>query len=259
MIELKNLTLKVPGKILVADLNCKMNAGERWCILGKNGSGKSTLLKTIAGLRPNDSGEIFWEDQDINKIPQIDLAKIRAFSQQIPIASDDWSVFEIVKSGAWPWVITKSVEQVDFEEKLNGVIHQALFRCDISHLVERRWKHLSGGERARVALASCLAQTTKALILDEPTAHLDLGHQFKLMDDLVEASKSCDQLLVSSIHDLQIVSRGFTHVLILGCDEQGSWISGKLEDVLTPQNIEMALGHPVTWVDHEHRKVLIAL
>ena len=259
MIELKNLTIKVPGRVLVSDLNCQMNAGERWCILGKNGSGKSTLLKTIAGLRHISSGQVLWQGEQIDSIPNIDLAKIRAYTQQVPSASDDWSVLEVVRAGAWPWIVTKLVEQVDFQKKLADVIEQSLIRCDIAHLSNRQWKYLSGGERGRVALAACLAQTTKSLILDEPTAHLDLGHQFKLIDDLVEASKSCDQLLISSIHDLQLISRGFTHALILNGDEMGSWIAGKLEDVLSPNNIESALGHPVTWIMHENKRVLIAL
>ncbi len=259
MIELKNLTIEVPERVLVSHLSCQMKAGERWCVLGKNGSGKSTLLKTIAGLRLISSGQVMWQGERINLIPNIDLAKIRAYAQQVPIASDDWPVLDVVRAGAWPWIVTKSVEQVDFQQKLVSVIEQALIRCDIAHLSSRQWKYLSGGERARVALAACLAQTTKALILDEPTAHLDLGHQFKLIDDLVEASKSCDQLLISSIHDLQLISRGFTHALILNGDEEGSWIAGKLEDVLSPENIERALGHPVTWITHENKKVLIAL
>ena len=259
MIDIQNLTLEVPGRTLVSNLNCQMNAGERWCILGKNGSGKSTLLRTISGLKSSTKGQILWEGHEIETIAGIDLAKLRAYAQQVPIASDDWYVRDVVRAGAWPWIVTKGVERSDFYQKLDEVIDQSLSRCDIAHLERQQWKHLSGGERGRVALAACLAQTTKALILDEPTAHLDLGYQFSLIDDLVDASKSCNQLLIASIHDLQLVSRGFTHALILNGDLKGSWIAGKLDDVLTPKNIELALGHPVTWVSHEGKRVLIAL
>ena len=262
MIEIKNLTIQVPGRTLVSKLNYEMRAGERWCILGKNGSGKSTLLRTIAGLQSIEqigSGQVLWEKQDINNIAQIDLAKLRAYAQQVPVASDDWHVRDVVKAGAWPWIISSEVEKKAFAIRLEEVVNQSLDRCDISHLADQPWKFLSGGERARTALAACLTQTTKALLLDEPTAHLDLGHQFKLIDDLVDASKCCDQLLVASIHDLQLVSRGFTHALILNGDEDGTWIAGELEDVLTPRNIENALKHPVAWLNHEGKKVLIAL
>lgn len=261
MIEIKNLTLKVPGRTLISNLSCEMNAGERWCIIGKNGSGKSTLLRSIAGIEPLGNlsqGQISWDDQDLVGIARIDLAKLRAYAQQVPVANDDWHVRDVVRAGAWPWIVSRKIENSDFESKLEDVINQSLARCDVLHLASQPWKYLSGGERARVAIAACLTQTTKALILDEPTAHLDLGHQFKLIDDLVEASKCCDQLLVSSIHDLQLVSRGFTHALILNGDEEGAWIAGKVEDVLTPINIEAALKHPVAWLDYDGQRILIA-
>lgn len=261
MIEIKNLTIRVPGRTLISNLNCEMKAGEHWCILGKNGSGKSTFLRSIAGLdsiEQTGSGKICWDKRDIDSIARIDLAKLRAYAQQVPVASDDWYVRDVVKAGAWPWIVSRDIEKSSFDLKLEEVIHQSLVRCDVSHLADQLWKYLSGGERARVALAACLTQTTKALILDEPTAHLDLGHQFKLIDDLVDASKCCDQLLVASIHDLQLLSRGFTHALILNGDKEGSWIAGHLDDVLTPENIETALNHPVTWLSHEGKKILIA-
>lgn len=255
MITIQNLTLTVPGRLLINNLSLEIKAGQRWCILGKNGSGKSTLLKAIAGLRPlakDSSGMILWNQKEISDIPHLDLARLRAYAEQAPEASPDWRVKDIVEAGAWPWRVIREVSantSNNFSQELAELVLQSMKRCDVAHLEDRLWKHLSGGERQRIALASCLVQSTAALILDEPTAHLDLGHQFNLMDDLVEASQSCQQIMIASIHDLQLAMRCFTHALILNGDEQGSWISGEIQEVLTPSIIETALGHPVVWAN----------
>lgn len=264
MISIQNLTLTVPGRVLVSNLSLEIKAGERWCILGKNGSGKSTLLKTIAGLRSlekDSSGHIWWDQKDITQIPHLDLARLRAYAEQSPQASPDWRAEDIVAAGAWPWRLIREASAASpaaYQQELAMLILQAMKRCDVAHLTNQSWKHLSGGERQRIALASCLVQSTTALILDEPTAHLDLGHQFNLMDDLVEASQSCQQIMIASLHDLQLAIRCFTHALILKGDEDGSWISGEIQEVLNPSNIYESLGHPVVWASTQSGlKVLV--
>lgn len=253
MILVKNLTLSVLGRVLISDLQWEIEAGQRWCVLGKNGSGKSTLLKTIAGLKPLEttlSGQIIWHQKEINQISHLDLARLRAYAEQTPQAASDWKVIDVVEAGASPWNAIReyaALSAIAYREELAALVKQAMQRCDVSHLEQQLWKHLSGGERQRVALASCLVQSTSVLILDEPTAHLDLGHQFDLMDDLVEASQSCQQSMIASLHDLQIAMRYFTHALILNGDEKGTWIAGEMNQVLTPENMDRSLGHPVTW------------
>jgi iron complex transport system ATP-binding protein len=264
MISVNNLTLSVPGRVLISDLQWEIEAGQRWCVLGKNGSGKSTLLKTIAGLQPLETtlgGQINWNQKEIHQISHLDLARLRAYAEQTPQAANDWKAIDVVEAGASPWKVIREVaaiSHVAYREELAALVKQAMKRCDVSHLEQQLWKYLSGGERQRVALASCLVQSTSVLILDEPTAHLDLGHQFNLMDDLVEASQSCQQSIIASLHDLQIAMRSFTHALILNGDEKGTWIAGEINEVLTPENIDRALGHPVTWATTESGlKVLV--
>lgn len=263
MISIQNLTLRVPGRVLISSLDMEIKAGQRWCVLGKNGSGKSTLLKTIAGLKPLDqsSGLIRWNQKEISQIPHLDLARLRAYAEQSPEASPDWRAEDIVEAGAWPWKLIREASATSpdtYRQELAALILQSMKRCDVAHLSNHLWKHLSGGERQRIALASCLVQSTAALIMDEPTAHLDLGHQFNLMDDLVEASQSCQQIMIASLHDLQLASRCFTHALILNGDEKGSWISGEIQEVLNPSTIQEALGHPVVWAStHAGLKVLV--
>jgi iron complex transport system ATP-binding protein len=226
--------------------------------LGKNGAGKSTLLRTIAGIRRLDSS-VSWRGRPLHEISSIDLAKLRAFAEQVSNASDDWYVKDIVEAGTWPWVAERRVSEELVQSKVVSLIEQSLMRCDALHLADLQWRYLSGGEKQRVALAACLAQSTPVLILDEPTAHLDLAHQYSVMDELVRASQSCEQLLIASIHDLQLATRSFTHALVLNGDHQGSWVSGAVEEVLTPEVINSALGHRVEWVTSQSgERVLIA-
>ena len=105
----------------------------------------------------------------------------------------------------------------------------------------------TGGEKQRVALAACFAQQAPALILDEPTSHLDIGHQIALLNSLTELSKESNCAVVASLHDIGLIGRGFTHALLFtstGGDE-GSYISGAVNDVVNTANLEKALGHPV--------------
>jgi iron complex transport system ATP-binding protein len=95
-----------------------------------------------------------------------------------------------------------------------------------------------------VAIAACFAQNTKALILDEPTSHLDVGHQVSLLNTLVERSQTRQQTVIASLHEISLISRGFTHALLL--IEDGSYIAGSVAEVVNPVNLQKSLGHPIT-------------
>jgi len=261
MISIRNLTLRVPGRTLITNLNLEISKGQRWCVIGKNGSGKSTLLKTISGIRKlqdQSTGDIYWNQQALSDISELELARLRAYAEQFPQADPQWRVEAIVESGAWPWKRVREASSVSYHEDLKRLVDQAMQRCDIHSLKGQHWKYLSGGERQRVALAACLVQSTTVLVLDEPTAHLDLGHQFSLMDDLVQASESCEQIIVASVHDLQLAQKSFTHALLLNGDAEGTWLAGQVAEVLQPECIERSLGHPVAWASTASgRRVLI--
>ena len=94
-----------------------------------------------------------------------------------------------------------------------------------------------------MALAACFAQNARALILDEPTSHLDVGHQINLLQSLIARSQSCDQTIVASLHDIGLIHRGFTHALLLL--ENGQCLQGAIDEIVNPQNLELALGHPI--------------
>lgn len=236
VLETKNLNIQVPGRTLINDLNWQVRQGERWCLIGRNGAGKSTLLKIIAGIQPIDSGEVLWQNQAIATYTSENLAKVRAYAEQSPIAGVGLRAIDIVLAAQWPWSETESTSY--------QLAIEALKTCDVDYLANSQWQTLSGGERQRVAIAACFAQNTKALILDEPTSHLDVGHQVSLLNTLVERSQTCQQTVIASLHEISLISRGFTHALLL--IEDGSYIAGSVAEVVNPVNLQKSLGHPIT-------------
>jgi iron complex transport system ATP-binding protein len=237
VLETNHLDVHVPGRTLIKDLNWQVNKGERWCLIGRNGAGKSTLLRIIAGVQANTSaGEINWLGQALTNYKSEELAKIRSYAEQFPLGGVGLRAIDMVIAAQWPW-------HLDLTDELNQA-QAALRACDVAHLEHAQWQTLSGGERQRVSLAACFAQNTQAILLDEPTSHLDIGHQVSLLRTLTERSQSCHQTIIASLHDIGLIQRGFTHALLLMDD--GSYLAGSLPEVVNPINLEKSLGHPIS-------------
>ena len=235
VLETKNLDVQVPGRTLIKQLNWQVKKGERWCLIGRNGAGKSTLLRIIAGVQPINSGEVLWQNQAITTYQPETLAKVRAYAEQSPVGGVGLRAIDVVLAAQWPW---HQIESISHQLAMD-----ALKVCDVAHLAYAQWQTLSGGERQRVALAACFAQNTKALILDEPTSHLDVGHQVSLLSTLTERSHTCQQTVIASLHEIGLIGRGFTHALLLIDD--GSYLAGSVTEVVNPTNLEKSLGHPI--------------
>ncbi len=237
VLETKSLDVHVPGRNLIKDLNWQVKKGERWCLIGRNGAGKSTLLKIIAGVQANTSaGAINWLGQALLSYKPEELAKIRAYAEQFPVSGVGLRAIDMVLAAQWPW----HLDAVGELEQAQA----ALRACDVAHLENAQWQTLSGGERQRVSLAACFAQNTQAILLDEPTSHLDIGHQVALLNTLVQQSNACEQTMIASMHDIGLIQRGFTHALLLMSD--GSYLAGSLSEVINPINLERSLGHPIS-------------
>ena len=236
VLEAKNLDVQVPGRTLIKQLNWQVKQGERWCLIGRNGAGKSTLLRIIAGVQPINSGEVLWQNQAITTYQPEMLAKVRAYAEQSPVGGVGLRAIDVVLAAQSPWHQTESTS--------HQLAMDALKMCDVAHLAHAQWQTLSGGERQRVALAACFAQNTKALILDEPTSHLDVGHQVSLLNTLIERSHTCQQTVIASLHEIGLIGRGFTHALLLIDD--GSYLAGSVAEVINPTNLEKSVGHPIT-------------
>jgi len=243
LLEVQNFTLTIGNRVLIADLDWTVKVGERWCLIGRNGAGKSTLLKAIAGMQNQlyMHGNIRWQGKDLPLCSPQELSKLRAYGEQFPQGGIGLRSIDVVLASQWPWRYEK--ESKEFLDHAMA----SLARCDVQHLAYAPWQSLSGGERQRVSLAACFAQSTPVLILDEPTSHLDIHHQVTLLEMLVNASKSCQQTVIASLHEISLIGRGFTHALMLTgkVGEAGGYLIGPVDEVVNPTNLEKSLGHPI--------------
>jgi len=196
-------------KPLVENLSFEISSGLT-CLIGPNGSGKSTLLKTIAGLIKPIAGSIFVFGKDCSTINSMDLAKLISFVPARFPAETNIKVFDFVALGRIPHTNAfGKLEKTDLE-KVNSAMEQA----EIADFANRRVNSLSDGEKQRVALARALAQDTKILLMDEPTAFLDYSHRIKLFEFLTEARN--DKIYLVSTHELDLAKRFTGSVLKIG-------------------------------------------
>ncbi len=235
-LQIQSLTLQIANKTLCRDLSVQIQENERWGLLGKNGAGKTTLLHSLIGQRTADAGRILLDGKNISELRQKELAtKIGILFQQ-GIEALPATVFETVLLGRHPhaqsllWDDSKDIE----------IAAQSLAAFDLETLKKRPIDTLSGGELQRLALALLLAQTPELFLLDEPSNHLDVAFQVKLLSVLMDKVTENSASLIMATHDINLASRFCENIILLL--EGGESIVGKSSDVLTETNLSAAYG-----------------
>jgi iron complex transport system ATP-binding protein len=179
-------------------------------LIGPNGAGKSTLLRAIAGLVPYE-GSIVLDDAEVGALGRRELAQRLAFVPQAPLLPPEMRVGEYVLLGRTPHIGAFGYEsQRDFD-----VADEALARLDLQPLATRPLRTLSGGERQRVVLARALAQDAPLLVLDEPTAALDVGRQQQVLELVSELRERGELTVISAMHDLTLAGQYADRLLLL--------------------------------------------
>ena len=231
----KKVSVSVPGRSLVEQLDLELRAGEIVALLGRNGVGKSLLLHTLAGLRDADPGYLAIQGDAADSLTRRDIARRLAL---LPQDSDDVfpaSVLETVLIGRHPHVGRFGWESAEDVEQ--GMT--ALRAMGLEALRERDVLTLSGGERRRLAIAQCLAQDTPVLLLDEPTNHLDPQHQVESLD-LFRRLADDGRAILASLHDVNVAARYADRSLLLFGD--GRWQIGATDSILTTATLEELYG-----------------
>lgn len=165
---------------VLRDLSGCVQPGELLGILGPNGEGKSTLLRVLLGVLRPRAGAVELFGRPLRRIPPIERAKVVGYLPQEVGLTHPFTTFEVVLMGRYPHLATFALESArDIE-----IAHGCMERTGVEHLARRRFSTLSGGERQRALIASVLAQEPRVMLLDEPTAALDLTHQYTLMEML---------------------------------------------------------------------------
>lgn len=240
LVELQKGTVSKPERDILSDVSWTINPGEQWVVLGPNGSGKSTLARLLSGKERLDSGSLYLLGGQAEDFSPADLAS------RVGLASFDVGqrllaaekVIDVVLTAAWGQTIRYQEEYDDFDVVRAEDLLKAL---GIGQLANRQIGTLSEGERRRVLLARALMTDPELLILDEPTAGLDLGGRETLIEALREIIGSPGSPIVILItHELEVIGPEFTHALLL--NEGQVVASGDIGEVLTESNLSSAFG-----------------
>jgi iron complex transport system ATP-binding protein len=238
--------VEIDGRSILRDVSLEVVHGEVLAIVGPNGAGKSTLLSVLSGDIRAHRGEVLADDRTLASMSHGERAKVRSVLTQDNQLTFPFTVRQVVFMGRSPWARTLS--SADDEQ----AVADAMSATDVTHLAARRFTSLSGGERARVSLARVLAQRTPIVLLDEPTAALDLRHQEEVMRVVRSlAARGCAVLVV--VHDLTLAAAYADRIAMLS-DGQVAAV-GTPEHVLTADRVgrvyglavtvSLASGHPV--------------
>jgi len=210
--------------------------GNFFIIIGPNGSGKTTLLKVMAGILKSQTDQLEILNRPVDHYSRKALARTIAFVPQMIPVDFPFSVTEIVLMGRSPYLGMLGLEQ----EKDLEIAKQALTFTGVEHLAHRKLDQLSGGEQQRVFVAKAICQEPEIILLDEPTASLDLAHQVRLMDLMEKLKNERGITVVMVSHDVNLAAMYGDRLLLL---DKGEIVNlGAPKEVLTFQTLEQVYG-----------------
>lgn len=230
VVKAENISFGYTTKMVLHDVSLSIGAGEVVTLLGPNGSGKSTLLKTLLGIHRPAKGSVFFEGKNIARIGSKGLAKRIAYVPQIHKGSFPYTVIDVTLLGRIP-------HKTFFFKYSNDdlrIAYGALERLSITHLADRAYTEISGGERQLTLIARALAQGANTFIMDEPASGLDYGNQLRLLEQILALSQE-----------------GYTFIKSTHSPEHALWIAdrvvmmkdgriaadGKCDDVVNETNL----------------------
>jgi iron complex transport system ATP-binding protein len=231
------------GRVLDG-LDLEVSRGEIVGIVGPNGSGKTTLLRLISGVLRPSSGHIRIDGQDVAELGSGRLARLVAVVPQNPTLPDGFTVLDLVLMARNPHLKLLQWEgQVDLD-----IAVRAMEATEVLELADRPLGTVSGGERQRAVVAMALAQDTPVLLLDEPTASLDLAHQTGVMDMVARVVRERSVAGLVAMHDLTLAAQYCSRLVMLA--DGRSYAEGSPGEVLTVENIAAVYGTEVFVLSH---------
>jgi iron complex transport system ATP-binding protein len=241
-LTLERVSVSLGGARVLDGLSCAVEPGEWVALIGPNGAGKTTALRAIAHLVAYD-GAIRVLDEDARTIARSQLARRIALVPQVPLIPGDITVRGYVLLGRTPHLGYFGTEG----RSDHSAVDAALAQLDLESFAHRRLNTLSGGERQRATLARALAQDAPLLLLDEPTAALDMGRQQQVLEIVDRLRASRNLTVVSTMHDLTLAGQYADRLLLL--DGGRLVAAGNADDVLTRELITEHYGAEVAVLD----------
>ncbi|MFD7023776.1 heme ABC transporter ATP-binding protein [Promicromonospora sukumoe] len=246
LLTLAGVRVTAGDAVLLDGVDLEIRPGEVLVVVGPNGAGKSTLVSVLAGDRAPDGGEAAWTGTPLGAVRTAELARLRAVLLQENQVSFPFRVIDVVRMGRAPWQSSgKQASSTSADD--DAVVARALAAADVVGLAERRFPTLSGGEKARTSFARLLAQDTTLLLLDEPTAALDVRHTEHVLRHARRHASEGGAVVVV-LHDLALAAAWADRVLVL----DGGRVAavGAPAEVLTADLLSRVYEHPVDVVRH---------
>jgi iron complex transport system ATP-binding protein len=232
------------GRPVLRHISLQVDSGEVLAVVGPNGVGKSTLIKAVSGIIPLTSGRIFIEGRDLAELNSAERARRVAVVPQAIHLPPAFTVRQVVLAGRTPYL-----GWFDRESSADlGIAWQAMEQTATDLLADRLIGELSGGEQQRVLIARALAQRAPVMLLDEPTAHLDLRHQEAILNLLQRLTTEHRLAVMLALHDLNLVAR-IAHRVALLSDGQVHRL-GLPAAVLTPEELAPVYGVAIQVISH---------
>ena len=246
-LAVEDITLGYGHMAVVKHITFDARPGEMLGLVGPNGSGKSTIIKALSRVIRPWEGRVTANGRNLAEIPSRELALLISTVPQMPVLPSAYTAYEIVLMGRNP-----HLGFFEYESRQDmDIAWRAMERTGTQHLAERRINELSGGEIQSVVVARALAQQTEAMLLDEPTANLDVGRQIEVLDLIRSLCCESDMTVVAALHDLNLAVHYCDRVVLIS--NGGIHASGTPEEVITTENIEQVYGfgsyvhtHPLT-------------
>lgn len=232
LLKVESLSGGYARKTVIKDVSLDIKEGDFLGIIGPNGSGKSTLLRLMTHVLSPYQGRVAFNGKEVRHIPRKDFSRQVGFVSQDAAINFSFSVMEMVLMGRIP-----HLGRLQFETKKDiSIAEEAMELTGVSGLKDRAMDELSAGERQRVVIARSLAQQPILLLLDEPTSHLDIGHQVHCLDLLKKLNRENRLTVVIVLHDLNLASEYCDRIALI--NNGRIFREGSPDDVLTYQNIE---------------------
>ncbi len=200
MLKANNLSIGYENLSLASGINAVAHPGEMICLLGQNGCGKSTLLRTLCGLQNALEGSVTIENKAIHELTGAEKAQLLALVLTERVSLENTRVQDVTAMGRYPY----SSFLGGLTEQDKTVINEALERVGLLHKKDTFYNCLSDGEKQRVLIAKALAQETPLILLDEPTAHLDLPNRIRILLLLRELAHTQQKTVIISTHELDL-------------------------------------------------------
>ena len=249
MLFLQNVEMKYTDRSVLEGLSFTVKKGECFGIIGPNGSGKTTLLKLLSGLVSPTGGQVHLKRRPVHRIPRKELARMMAVVSQEPIPSDPLSVYDAVLMGRYPYLHWYQQENKHDRQK----VEEALMATGLFALQHTMLDSLSGGERQRVAIARAMAQEPQILLLDEPTAFLDIGYQLSILTQVYKWKVESHLTVVIVVHDLNLAAQFCDRLLLLDKGEMKAL--GTPTEVLAKEKLKKVYRADIEIITHPRKQV----